>query len=103
MKTEIKIPVRAYAVQIKDERSGEKKNDVIVIEKAKLQAGAMVGLGDDDIICRIYNRQGYRVLEIAPPEKLELSVDLHELYQKQRRMARLMQFGLEHKENNTSD
>lgn len=83
MKTEIKIPVRAYAVKIRDDRTGEKKNDVIVLEKARLQAGALVGLGDEDIIYRIYNRNGYRVLEIDPPEKLEIAVDLHELYYEQ--------------------
>lgn len=80
MKTEIKIPVRAYSVKIKDERTGEQKNDVIVIEKARLQAAAMVGLCDDEFICRTYNRQGYRVLEIDRPEKVMLTADLHELY-----------------------
>lgn len=87
MKTEIKIAVRAYPVKIKDERTGEKKNDVVVLEKARLQAGAMVGLGDEDIIRRIYNRQGYRVLDIGAPEKLEIAVDLHELYYQQAKIG----------------
>ena len=116
MKTEIKIPVRAYAVKLKDERTGEKKNDVIVIEKARLQAAAMVGLRDDEIVYRAYNRQGYRVLEIAPPEKLEITVDLHSLYYEQAptgeewredapptRMEILQQFGRERLEDNSSD
>lgn len=80
VKTEIKIPVRAYGVKLRDERTGEKENDVIVLEKSRLQAGAMFGLGDEDIIRRTYNRQGFRVLDIDDPEKLELSVDLYELY-----------------------
>ena len=54
--------------------------DTIVLDKAMLQAGAMVGLGDEDIIFRLYNRKGYRVLEIGKPVKADLSVDLLELY-----------------------
>lgn len=80
MKSEIKIPVRAYAVKIRDERTGEKKKDIIVLSKEQLRAGAMLDLSDEAIIYRIYNRQSYRVLEIDKPEKLEVAVDLHELY-----------------------
>ena len=83
MKTEIKIPVRAYAVKLKDTRTGGKSNDVIVLEKSRIQAAALFDLGDEDIIYRIYNRRGYRVLEIGKPEKLDLTVDLHELYYEQ--------------------
>lgn len=83
MKTEIKIPVRVYGVKIKDTRTGEKKLDVIVLTKEQLRAGAMFDLGDEDVVYRIYNRQGYRVLEIGKPEKLTLSVDLHEVYYEQ--------------------
>lgn len=80
MKNEIKIPVRAYNVQIRDERTGEKSMDTIVLTKDQLRAGAMFNLSDEDIIYRTYNRQGFRVLEIGKPEKAELAVDLHELY-----------------------
>lgn len=81
MKTEIKIPVRAYPVVLKDTRTGELLHDTIVLEKSRLQAGAMFDLSDEDIICRIYNRKGYRVLEIGKPDKVELAVDLQQLYQ----------------------
>lgn len=83
MKTEIKITVRAYPVEIRDERTGEKMKDTIVLDKAMLQAGAIVGLGDEDIIFRLYNRKGYRVLEIGKPVKADLSVDLEQLYREQ--------------------
>lgn len=77
MKTEIKIPVRAYLVKIRDERTGEKSNDTIVLTKDQLRAGAMFDLGDEAIICRIYNRKGFRVLEIGDkPIKAELTIDL---------------------------
>lgn len=79
MKTEIKISVRVYPVELKDTRTGERFSDAIVLEKSRLQAGALFDLGDEDIICRIYNRQGYRVLEIGKPVKRELTVDLLQL------------------------
>ena len=80
MKTEKMITVRAYPVEIRDERTGEKTKDTIVLDKAMLQAGAMVGLGDEDIIFRLYNRKGYRVFEIGKPVKADLSVNLDDLY-----------------------
>lgn len=83
MKTEIKITVRAYLLLIRDERTGEKTTDTIVLDKARLQAGAMVGLSDEDLICRLYNRQGYRVLDIGQPSKADLTLDLLELFNEQ--------------------
>ena len=80
MTSEIKIPVRVYGVTIKDTRTGEVSEDRIVLEKSRLQAGALFDLGDEDIICRIYNRKGYRVLEIGKPEKVELTIDLEKSY-----------------------
>lgn len=85
MKTEIKIPVRGYQVTLKDTRTGEVMEDTIVLEKSRLQAGALFELGDEDIIYRIYNRKGYRVLDISKPRKVDLSIDLEELYTAQLR------------------
>ncbi len=80
MKTEIKIQARAYAVTIRDERTGYTKEDTIVLDKARLQAAQLVGMNDDDLIYRAFNRKGYRVLDVAkPPRKMELVVDLEEL------------------------
>ena len=83
MITETRITVRAYILEIRDERTGERRKDTIVLDKAMLQAGAMVGLGDEDIIYRLYNRKGYRVLEIGKPVKADLVVDLLELFLEQ--------------------
>ncbi len=80
MKTEIKIAVRAYQVLIKDERTGEKINDTIVLEKARLQAGAMVGLSDKELIYHIYNRQGFRVIDVCNVHKATITVDLSKEY-----------------------
>lgn len=80
MTTEIKIPVRVYPVTLKDTRTGKVMKDKIVLEKSRLQAGSLFDLGDEDIIYRIYNRQGYRVLEIGKPHKVELTIDLKKAY-----------------------
>lgn len=80
MKTEIKIQARIYAVTIRDERTGEAKEDTIVLDKPRLQAAQLVGMNDEDLIYRSYNRQGYRILDIVkPPKKVELTVDLEQL------------------------
>ena len=83
MKNEIMIPVRVYDVKIRDERTGEKMDDTIVLTKEQLRAGAIFDLGDEAIIWRIYNRQGYRVMEIGKARKVNLNLDLQELALKQ--------------------
>ena len=83
MTTDIKILVRVYPVTLKDTRTGKVMKDRIVLEKSRLQAGALFDLGDEDIIYRIYNRQGYRVLEIGKPQKVELIIDLNRAYRMQ--------------------
>ena len=81
MKTEIKIQVRAYNVEIRDERTGEKKLDTIVLTKDQLKAAATLGINDESIICRLYNRQGYRVIGWADkPVKQEITIDLYDAY-----------------------
>lgn len=80
MKTEVKIQAKIYAVTIRDERTGETKEDAIVLDKARVQAAQLVGMNDEDLIYRTYNRQGFRVLNITtPPRKVELTVDLEQL------------------------
>ena len=83
MKTEIKITVRAYPVKIRDERTGEKMDDTIVLSKQKIQAVATIGMSDRDLIFRLYNRQGYHVLDVGRPKKEEIIVDLLELFEGQ--------------------
>lgn len=83
MKSEMRIPVRAYSVTLRDTRTGEVMNDTIVLEKSRIQAAALFDMGDEDIIYRIYNRQGYRVLEIGKPQKVELAIDLEKVFSAQ--------------------
>ena len=84
MKTEVKIQARAYAITLRDERTGEVLQDTIVLDKARVQAIQLVGMNDEDLIYRTYNRKGYRVLDIIkPPRKMELTVDLEKLLREQ--------------------
>lgn len=76
MKTELKVQTRVYPVKLKDTRNGERLSDTVVLTKEQLQAGGLLGLSDEDIIYRIYNRQGYRVMDIGNPQKVELTIDL---------------------------
>lgn len=80
MKTEIKIQVRAYAVDLKDNRTGEITEEMIVLTKEMLQAAGLIGMTDEDLIYRTCNRKGYKVLDIGRPDKRELTVDLEQLY-----------------------
>ena len=83
MKTEIRIQVRAYPVELKDHRTGETSSDLIVLTKDILQAAGMVGMTNEDLIYRTYNRKGYKVLEIGAVQKREITVDLNKLYAEQ--------------------
>ena len=76
MRNEIIIPVRTFPVTIRDERTGEEQADTITLDKAQLQAAQMVGQSSTELIYRLYNRHGYRVLAIGKPAKREIRVDL---------------------------
>lgn len=80
MKTYVNISVRAFPVRIRDQRTGEVKPDVIILDKARLQAAQTVGIDSRELIYRTYNRQGFYVLDIEKPFKAEITVDLEEMY-----------------------
>lgn len=80
MTNEITMQARAYSVTLEDQRSGEKSVELIVLDKQQLQAAQIVGQSSNELIYRLFNRQGYRVLDIGKPVKKEIVVDLTELY-----------------------
>jgi redox-regulated HSP33 family molecular chaperone len=80
MKTEYTVQARAFQVVIKDQRTGDERSDLVVLDKPMLQAAELVGQSSKDLIYRLYNRQGYRVLEIGKPERRSITVNLDELY-----------------------
>lgn len=80
MKTEITIQARAFPVVIQDQRTGDERSDLIVLDKSMLQAAEIVEQSSKELIYRLYNRQGFKALEIGKPVKCEIRVNLEELY-----------------------
>ena len=76
MKNEITLQVRTYPVNIRDQRTGEQREDLLTLDKRQLQAAQLVGQSSNELIFRIYNRQGFYVLNIGKPIKREVRVDL---------------------------
>lgn len=80
MNANIIMEVRRFPVDIRDERTGVVSRDYIVLDKPMLHAAQMVGQSSKDLIQRIYNRQGFRVLEIGKAERRSISISLEELW-----------------------
>ena len=79
MTNEVTMQARAYSVTVEDQRSGEKSVELIALDKQQLQAAQIVGQSSNELIYRLFNRQGYKVLDIGKPVKKEIVVDLTEL------------------------
>lgn len=80
MTTNYAIQTRAFAVQIKDLRTGEEKADMIVLDLETLHMAQQMGESSHEVILRAYNRQGYKVLDIGKAVKRTINLDLKELY-----------------------
>lgn len=76
MKNEITIQARTFPVTVRDQRTGEQREDLLSLDKRQLQAAQLVGQSSTELIHRIYNRQGFYVLNIGKPIKREIRVDL---------------------------
>ena len=76
MKNEIIIQARTFPVTVRDQRTGEQREDLLTLDKRQLQAAQLVGQSSNELIFRIYNRQGFYVLNIGKPIKREVRVDL---------------------------
>ena len=86
MKTETKVKAVAYPVKLKDHRTGEHLEDVIVIPKEWLQICGCDGLNicdDKHLIFRAYNVRGYEVIEVGKRRNIQLSIDLERAYREQ--------------------
>lgn len=80
MKTAFDLYVRAFPLVVEDQRTGDQRSDLIVLDKQQLQAAQLVGQSSKELIHRLAERQGLTVLEIGKPEKREISLNLEELY-----------------------
>jgi len=79
MRTTTKINAYAYPVTLKDNRTGERLQDTIVIPKEWLQICGSDGLNisdDKHLIFRAYNVRGYEVIEIGKRRSIQLAIDL---------------------------
>lgn len=84
VETAIEIQARRFPVTIEDKRTGVITTDAIVLDKARLQAAQLVGQSSKELIHRIYNRQGFAVVEIGAPTKHVIALNLAELIQEGR-------------------
>lgn len=80
MNTNITIEARRFPVELLDERTGYASLEYIVLDKRQLQAAQLVGQSSKELIQRIYNRKGFRVLEIGTPVRRSISLNLDELW-----------------------
>jgi len=79
MRTTTKINAYAYPVTLKDNRTGERLQDTIVIPKEWLQICGSDGLNisdDKSMVFRAYNVRGYEVIEIGKRRSIQLAIDL---------------------------
>lgn len=86
MKTTTKIKTFAYPVKLRDHRTGEYLEDVIVIPKEWLQICGCEGVNicdDKHMVYRAYNIRGYEVIEIGKRRSIQLSIDLERAYREQ--------------------
>lgn len=79
MKTTYTLAIRAFPVKIKDERTGEETIDIIVLDKQRLQAAELVDQSSKEIIHRIYHKNGYKVLDIGKPDKMNVQLQLDKI------------------------
>lgn len=77
LKNIIDINVRSFPVKVRDMRSGTESAGHIVLTKEQLQAAALVGMTQKELIRRTYGRLGYKVLDIGVAVKRRVDVDLY--------------------------
>lgn len=79
MKNPIVIEARCFPVVLKN-LNGETVEDYIVLGKHQLQAAQIVGQSSKELIHRLYNREGFHVIDIGTPVKKSVTVDLTALW-----------------------
>lgn len=81
MKTTTTIQALAYPVILLDKRTRERAMDTVVLDKSWLSICGKLDICDDKhLIYRIYNPKGFEVLEIGKRRKINLTVDLEQLF-----------------------
>ena len=77
MNNQIELNVRVFPVTVRDGRNGEVSESTVVLTKEQLHAAQLLGQGVNELLSRVYGRQGYRVQAIGKPVKKTMLVDLY--------------------------
>ena len=80
MNTSMTLVLRRFPVTIKDERTGEISKDNVVLDKESLNAAQRVGQSSRELIYRIFNKYGYKVLDIGKPERANVDIRLDQAF-----------------------
>lgn len=80
MKNTITVEARRFPVLAVKKDNQEPYSIHIVLTKEQLRAAQIVGQSSKELIHRICERQGYKVLEIYKAEKKTIPVDLDRLW-----------------------
>ena len=80
MRTILKIQVRAFPVTVRDRATGQEREELIVLDKARLQAAQLVGQSSFELINRLCVQKGLAVLRVGKAEKREVTVNLNDLF-----------------------
>lgn len=80
MENRIRIEARRFPVVIRNNADGEVSQDHIIISKEQLNAAQIVGQSSKELICRLYARKGFKVLEVGKADKRTLWANLAELW-----------------------
>ena len=77
MKNTVEITVRAFPVTVRDNRTGEKTEDTLVLTREQVMSALHVDMDSKELIHRLYRKQGYSVLEIGKAFKQTIPVDFY--------------------------
>lgn len=72
----IKIEARRFPVTVKELATGMIGLDEITLTKEQLQAAQLTLQSSKELITRMYERDGFEVLEIGKPERRTLEIDV---------------------------
>lgn len=76
MKNVITVEARRFPLLAVKKDNQEPYYLHIVLTKEQLQAAQLVGQSSKELIHRLCERQGYKVLEIGKPEKKSIRLDM---------------------------
>lgn len=79
-KNSVTVEARRFPVLAVKKDNQEPYSIHIVLTKEQLRAAQIVGQSSKELIHRLCDRQGYKVLEIYKAEKKTISVDLDALW-----------------------